>query len=91
MLYLQLPKEGAKNAGERRPIALLPQVYKLWSAYVRADVRAWRQLCKDRVATDAPWCKVLLVRGSQPRVVSRLAVGISGPNFAGNLCFAYRQ
>eukprot|EP00971_Amphidinium_carterae_P279337 5545376-Amphidinium_carterae.1 len=36
MLYLQLPKEGAKNAGERRPIALLPQ---------------WRQLCKDRGET----------------------------------------
>eukprot|EP00971_Amphidinium_carterae_P320180 6364487-Amphidinium_carterae.3 len=25
MLYLQLPKEGAKNAGKKRPIALLPQ------------------------------------------------------------------
>eukprot|EP00971_Amphidinium_carterae_P140308 2779849-Amphidinium_carterae.1 len=25
MLYLQLPKEGARDAGERRPIALLPQ------------------------------------------------------------------
>eukprot|EP00971_Amphidinium_carterae_P303920 6039280-Amphidinium_carterae.1 len=38
MLYLQLPKEGAKNAGERRPIALLPQLYRLWSACCRADV-----------------------------------------------------
>eukprot|EP00971_Amphidinium_carterae_P137110 2717150-Amphidinium_carterae.2 len=27
VLYLQLPKEGAKEAGERRPIALLAQVY----------------------------------------------------------------
>eukprot|EP00971_Amphidinium_carterae_P093918 1858619-Amphidinium_carterae.2 len=25
MLYLQLPKQGAKDAGERRPIAFLPQ------------------------------------------------------------------
>eukprot|EP00971_Amphidinium_carterae_P123148 2438481-Amphidinium_carterae.1 len=25
MLYLQLPKEGARDAGERRSIALLPQ------------------------------------------------------------------
>eukprot|EP00971_Amphidinium_carterae_P049501 975412-Amphidinium_carterae.1 len=25
MMYLQLPKEGARDAGERRPIALLPQ------------------------------------------------------------------
>eukprot|EP00971_Amphidinium_carterae_P235124 4665830-Amphidinium_carterae.2 len=32
MLYLQLPKEGARDAGERRPIALLPQVYRLWCA-----------------------------------------------------------
>eukprot|EP00971_Amphidinium_carterae_P241328 4791843-Amphidinium_carterae.1 len=51
MLYLQLPKEGARNAGERRPIALLPQVYRLWSACCRADVVAWRQLCKDRGET----------------------------------------
>eukprot|EP00971_Amphidinium_carterae_P086314 1708178-Amphidinium_carterae.1 len=51
MLYLQLPKEGAKNAGERRPIALLPQVYRLWSACCRADVLEWRQLCKDRGET----------------------------------------
>eukprot|EP00971_Amphidinium_carterae_P031127 612539-Amphidinium_carterae.2 len=51
MLYLQLPEEGAKNAGERRPIALLPQVYRLWSACCRADVLAWRQLCKDRGET----------------------------------------
>eukprot|EP00971_Amphidinium_carterae_P295058 5859002-Amphidinium_carterae.1 len=50
MLYLQLPEEGAKNAGERRPIALLPQVYRLWSACCRADVLEWRQLCKDRGA-----------------------------------------
>eukprot|EP00971_Amphidinium_carterae_P240579 4776157-Amphidinium_carterae.7 len=42
------PKEGAKNAGERRPIALLPQVYRLWSACCRADVLKWHQLCKDR-------------------------------------------
>eukprot|EP00971_Amphidinium_carterae_P162416 3219579-Amphidinium_carterae.1 len=26
MLYLQLPKDGAREAGQRRPIALLPQV-----------------------------------------------------------------
>eukprot|EP00971_Amphidinium_carterae_P247336 4911967-Amphidinium_carterae.2 len=37
MPYLQLPKEGANNAGERRLIALLPQVYRLWSACCRAD------------------------------------------------------
>eukprot|EP00971_Amphidinium_carterae_P326446 6457234-Amphidinium_carterae.2 len=37
---------------ERRPIVLLPQVYRLWSACCRADsLLAWRQLCKDRVET----------------------------------------
>eukprot|EP00971_Amphidinium_carterae_P318382 6328237-Amphidinium_carterae.1 len=51
MLYLQLPKEGTKNAGERRPIVLLPQVYRLRSACCRADVLSWRQLCKDRCET----------------------------------------
>eukprot|EP00971_Amphidinium_carterae_P345784 6486915-Amphidinium_carterae.1 len=28
ILFLQLPKAGARNAGERRPIALLPVVYR---------------------------------------------------------------
>eukprot|EP00971_Amphidinium_carterae_P260313 5164637-Amphidinium_carterae.1 len=48
MLYLQLPKEGARHAGERRPIALLPQVYRLWCALCRHDVRAWRARCTGR-------------------------------------------
>eukprot|EP00971_Amphidinium_carterae_P147655 2926586-Amphidinium_carterae.1 len=48
MLYLQLPKEGARDAGERRPIALLPQVYRLWCALCRHDVRAWRARCTGR-------------------------------------------
>eukprot|EP00971_Amphidinium_carterae_P068952 1365113-Amphidinium_carterae.1 len=42
MLYLQLPKKGAKNAGERRPIAVLPQMYRLRCAACCQDVRAWR-------------------------------------------------
>eukprot|EP00971_Amphidinium_carterae_P158352 3139194-Amphidinium_carterae.1 len=33
MLYLQLPKEGAKEAGQRRPIALLPMIYRVWAAW----------------------------------------------------------
>eukprot|EP00971_Amphidinium_carterae_P033145 652553-Amphidinium_carterae.1 len=48
MLYLQLPKEGARDAGERRPIALLPQVYRLWCALCRRDVKAWRARCTGR-------------------------------------------
>eukprot|EP00971_Amphidinium_carterae_P201857 4005256-Amphidinium_carterae.2 len=32
LLYLQLPKEGAKEAGQRRPIALLPMIYRVWAA-----------------------------------------------------------
>eukprot|EP00971_Amphidinium_carterae_P331209 6464641-Amphidinium_carterae.1 len=48
MLYLQLPKEGARDAGERRPIALLPQVYRLWCALCRRDVREWRARCTGR-------------------------------------------
>eukprot|EP00971_Amphidinium_carterae_P125102 2478732-Amphidinium_carterae.1 len=43
MLYLQLPKDGAREAGQRRPIALLPQVYRLWSAACKQDVKQWRQ------------------------------------------------
>eukprot|EP00971_Amphidinium_carterae_P051864 1021081-Amphidinium_carterae.1 len=43
MLYLQLPKDGAREAGQRRPIALLPQVYCLWSAACKHDVKEWRQ------------------------------------------------
>eukprot|EP00971_Amphidinium_carterae_P351074 6491897-Amphidinium_carterae.2 len=48
MLYLQLPKEGARDAGERRPIALLPQVYRHWCALRRHDVKAWRAKCTGR-------------------------------------------
>eukprot|EP00971_Amphidinium_carterae_P154555 3065123-Amphidinium_carterae.1 len=39
MLYLHLPKDGAREAGQRRPIALLPQVYRLWSAACKHDVK----------------------------------------------------
>eukprot|EP00971_Amphidinium_carterae_P264311 5243162-Amphidinium_carterae.2 len=48
MLYLQLPKDGAREAGQRRPIALLPQVYRLWSAACKQDVKQWRQMCRAR-------------------------------------------
>eukprot|EP00971_Amphidinium_carterae_P205300 4074816-Amphidinium_carterae.2 len=48
MMYLQLPKEGARDAGERRPIALLPQVYRLWCALCRHDVKTWRARCIGR-------------------------------------------
>eukprot|EP00971_Amphidinium_carterae_P204827 4064989-Amphidinium_carterae.2 len=48
MLYLQLPKDGAHDAGQRRPIALLPQVYRLWSAACKQDVQHLRQVCRDR-------------------------------------------
>eukprot|EP00971_Amphidinium_carterae_P223601 4436503-Amphidinium_carterae.1 len=48
MMYLQLPKEGARDAGERRPIALLPQVYRLWCALCRYDVKAWCGRCAGR-------------------------------------------
>eukprot|EP00971_Amphidinium_carterae_P350261 6491460-Amphidinium_carterae.1 len=34
-------------AGERRPLAIarLPQVYRLWCALCRQDVKAWRARC----------------------------------------------
>eukprot|EP00971_Amphidinium_carterae_P269214 5340738-Amphidinium_carterae.2 len=48
MLYLQLPKDGAREAGQRRPIALLPQVYRLWRAACKQDVKQWRQVCRAR-------------------------------------------
>eukprot|EP00971_Amphidinium_carterae_P054663 1076655-Amphidinium_carterae.1 len=48
MLYLQLPKDRVREAGQRRPIALVPQVYRLWSAACKQDVQQWRQVCRDR-------------------------------------------
>eukprot|EP00971_Amphidinium_carterae_P047761 940545-Amphidinium_carterae.1 len=48
MLYLQLPKDGAREARQRRPIALLPQVYRLWSAACKHDVKEWRRRCRAR-------------------------------------------
>eukprot|EP00971_Amphidinium_carterae_P011711 230580-Amphidinium_carterae.1 len=48
MLYLQLPsKDEARDAGRRRPIALLPQVYRLWSAACKQDVKQG-QTCRAR-------------------------------------------
>eukprot|EP00971_Amphidinium_carterae_P072782 1439274-Amphidinium_carterae.1 len=41
MLYLQLPKEGAKEAGQRRPIALLPMVYRVWAAWQKHRITDW--------------------------------------------------
>eukprot|EP00971_Amphidinium_carterae_P067577 1338164-Amphidinium_carterae.4 len=57
MMYLQLPQEGARDAGERRPITLLPQVYRLWCALCRQDVRTWRAGC-------AGWGEVPVGRGA---------------------------
>eukprot|EP00971_Amphidinium_carterae_P106331 2106230-Amphidinium_carterae.1 len=50
-LYLQLPKEGAKEAGQRRPIALLPMIYRLWAAWQKHRVTEWRGLCARRGET----------------------------------------
>eukprot|EP00971_Amphidinium_carterae_P265987 5276304-Amphidinium_carterae.1 len=44
VMYLQRPRD----VGERRPIALLPQVYRLWRALCRHDVREWRARCTGR-------------------------------------------
>eukprot|EP00971_Amphidinium_carterae_P121199 2400339-Amphidinium_carterae.1 len=39
MLSLLLPKDGARDAGQQKRIALLPQVYGLWSAACKRDVQ----------------------------------------------------
>eukprot|EP00971_Amphidinium_carterae_P247775 4920038-Amphidinium_carterae.1 len=54
MLCLQLPKDGAREAGQRRPIALLPQVYWLWSAACKKNVQLWRQVRRD--CGEVPVC-----------------------------------
>eukprot|EP00971_Amphidinium_carterae_P037120 729458-Amphidinium_carterae.1 len=41
ILCLQPSKDGAREAGQRRPIALPPQVYRLWSAACKHDVKEW--------------------------------------------------
>eukprot|EP00971_Amphidinium_carterae_P041202 809108-Amphidinium_carterae.1 len=45
MLYLQLPKDGAREAGQGRPIAHLPQVYRL-ECCVTKDVQQLRPKVK---------------------------------------------
>eukprot|EP00971_Amphidinium_carterae_P093065 1842300-Amphidinium_carterae.1 len=42
ILYLQLPKAGARNAGERRPIALLPVIYRVWASCCKPRLLSWR-------------------------------------------------
>eukprot|EP00971_Amphidinium_carterae_P317819 6318007-Amphidinium_carterae.1 len=51
LLYLQLPKDGAKEAGQRRPIALLPMIYRIWAAWQKHRVTEWRGLCTSRGET----------------------------------------
>ena len=36
-----IPKEGATNTGELRPIVILPFVYRIWAASRRVLVKAW--------------------------------------------------
>eukprot|EP00971_Amphidinium_carterae_P000537 10925-Amphidinium_carterae.1 len=47
MLYLRLPKDGAREAGQLTQ-AFLPQVCLLWSAACKKDIQLWRQVCRDR-------------------------------------------
>eukprot|EP00971_Amphidinium_carterae_P106787 2115291-Amphidinium_carterae.1 len=42
ILFLQLPKAGAVGAGERRPIALLPVVYRVWASCCKPRLLRWR-------------------------------------------------
>eukprot|EP00971_Amphidinium_carterae_P061465 1216714-Amphidinium_carterae.2 len=51
LLYLQLPKEGAMEAGQRRPIALLPMIYRLWAAWQKQRIQDWRSLCTSKGET----------------------------------------
>ena len=39
---LQLPKPGATTARTRRPIALLPMLYRIWAATRKWDLQVWR-------------------------------------------------
>eukprot|EP00971_Amphidinium_carterae_P043876 863398-Amphidinium_carterae.2 len=51
LLYLQLPREGATHAGQRRPIALLPMIYGIWAAWQKHRITDWRSTCADRGET----------------------------------------
>eukprot|EP00971_Amphidinium_carterae_P055364 1091343-Amphidinium_carterae.1 len=42
LLLLQLPKAGAVNAGERRPIALMPVIYRIWASSCKPRLLSWR-------------------------------------------------
>eukprot|EP00971_Amphidinium_carterae_P302393 6008734-Amphidinium_carterae.1 len=49
--YLQLPKEGATQAGRRRPIALLPMMDQVWAAWQKHRITEWRTQCANRGET----------------------------------------
>jgi hypothetical protein len=36
-----IPKEGAENEGQLRPIAILPYVYRVWMAVRKSKVKQW--------------------------------------------------
>eukprot|EP00971_Amphidinium_carterae_P091339 1808099-Amphidinium_carterae.1 len=42
LLLLQLPKAGAVHAGERRPIALMPVIYRIWASSCKPRLLSWR-------------------------------------------------
>ena len=36
-----IPKDGAENEGQLRPIAILPYVYRVWMAVRKSKVKQW--------------------------------------------------
>eukprot|EP00971_Amphidinium_carterae_P081650 1615139-Amphidinium_carterae.1 len=63
MLYLQLPKEGAKNAGERRPIGdsfASANVRHLWRRGALEETLGLAYLTEQRIAAGQHQAGVLL-------------------------------
>ena len=50
-----LPKGGASDPLDRRPITLLPILYRIWAALRAAQFRAWLQ--QTRVPTFGCWAQ----------------------------------
>eukprot|EP00972_Heterocapsa_arctica_P053086 7818333-Heterocapsa_arctica.AAC.1 len=42
-----IPKDGAENEGQLRPITILPYMYKVWMAIRKKGVKHWAMQLND--------------------------------------------
>eukprot|EP00972_Heterocapsa_arctica_P049300 7256524-Heterocapsa_arctica.AAC.1 len=64
-----IPKEGAENEGQLRPIAILPYVYRVWMAVRKSKVKQWAVKLNDgRLSSPETLVWEIAARGELARL-----------------------